>query len=470
MDLLDYFLIFIIVSLVVAFVLKKFKIGQQYFFLVTMVRAKWPVKYFDMLAHHKKILNFLADLGLIIGFGAVGIDFLFGKHQPKHKRAILFALSAFVLGIFAFFILAPFLGSPIALHDYSILFAIAFGLFGLSGFTLIALVVSAYEIIVRTLQGIPSCPAVAPLIPGVELPNVPITVPLHGWLSLIIILVLHEGSHGILARKAKILVKSAGILLLGFLPIGAFVEPNDKSLAKAKPIEQARIFVAGAAANFYTFLGTLGIAFLVLFLVINPFILPKFTEFNRQGTEYVFISQVTETTDFCNVKYPNSAFGVLEPGWKILEANGKPVQIVQDYMEAVVNTKTVTMKLETQTGEIVEKTLTKNEFNLLGFTPEIKKKEGFALPPEWMAIGVIISFLGSFVYWFILLNIMVATVNFLPTEPFDGGKIAKILLPDYLKFTGLNEEKRRKIVSKIFSYLILTLFLLNALPLFFVPQ
>src|SRR5271169_4133048 len=57
------------------------------------------------------------------------------------------------------------------------------------------------------------------LLPGIN-PYLPLSV----WLAIIVAVFIHEASHGIVARSLGLPIKSAGVLLLGPLPIGAFVE------------------------------------------------------------------------------------------------------------------------------------------------------------------------------------------------------------------------------------------------------
>ncbi|HYR04030.1 MAG TPA: hypothetical protein VEO75_01465, partial [Nitrososphaerales archaeon] len=54
------------------------------------------------------------------------------------------------------------------------------------------------------------------LLPGIN-PYLPLSV----WLAVIIAVVIHEAAHGIVARSLGLPIKSAGVLLLGPLPIGA---------------------------------------------------------------------------------------------------------------------------------------------------------------------------------------------------------------------------------------------------------
>jgi len=64
------------------------------------------------------------------------------------------------------------------------------------------------------------------LIPGLN-PVIPL---LYGWITLIVAVVVHEGAHGILARSLGLPVKSAGLIFLAVIWIGAFVEIDEDRL------------------------------------------------------------------------------------------------------------------------------------------------------------------------------------------------------------------------------------------------
>src|SRR3989338_6843479 len=56
--------------------------------------------------------------------------------------------------------------------------------------------------------------------------------------------ILHEFAHGIFARLNNLKVKSTGFLFLGPF-LGAFVEPDEKKMMKAKKVPQLGILAAG---------------------------------------------------------------------------------------------------------------------------------------------------------------------------------------------------------------------------------
>ncbi len=98
--------------------------------------------------------------------------------------------------------------------------------------------------IALTIKTEPLPPQNILVLPGLN-PMIPIW---YGIFGLAVGIIVHEFSHGILARRAKIKIKSMGLLLF-IVPIGAFVEPDDKELEKLNRRERARMFAAGPTSN-----------------------------------------------------------------------------------------------------------------------------------------------------------------------------------------------------------------------------
>jgi membrane-associated protease RseP (regulator of RpoE activity) len=113
------------------------------------------------------------------------------------------------------------------------------------------------------------------------LPGVTVTLgSIFDWTlvaALLVVIVVHEGAHGVLARAEGITVKNSGLLLLLAIP-GAFVEPDEEQMGKAKKVAQLRILAAGTSANF-----TVGLAVFLLLIAnlgvyyasISPFYQPS---------------------------------------------------------------------------------------------------------------------------------------------------------------------------------------------------
>lgn len=95
-------------------------------------------------------------------------------------------------------------------------------------------------------------PPIIPLVPylpqALKLPLPPFYFVY--WIVIIaIVAITHEFAHGIFARKHKIKVKSTGFGFLGPFLL-AFVEPDEKQMAKKKKKAQLQILGAGSFSNF----------------------------------------------------------------------------------------------------------------------------------------------------------------------------------------------------------------------------
>jgi membrane-associated protease RseP (regulator of RpoE activity) len=84
------------------------------------------------------------------------------------------------------------------------------------------------------------------LIPGVTLTSAPAIA--FFLLSIPIVLVMHEGAHGIVAALEKIKIKTGGFAIFIALFAG-FVEPDEEEFNKAKKISKLRVIGAGATSN-----------------------------------------------------------------------------------------------------------------------------------------------------------------------------------------------------------------------------
>ncbi|WP_313693770.1 site-2 protease family protein [Halorarum halobium] len=100
------------------------------------------------------------------------------------------------------------------------------------------------------------------VIPGVN-DFLPLAVAPEIVLGLLIALVVHEGGHGLLCRVEDIDIESMGVVLLAFIPVGAFVEPDEESQREADRGARSRMFAAGVTNNFV-------VTILALVLLFGP--------------------------------------------------------------------------------------------------------------------------------------------------------------------------------------------------------
>ncbi|WP_418286048.1 site-2 protease family protein [Halorubrum sp. DTA46] len=86
------------------------------------------------------------------------------------------------------------------------------------------------------------------IIPGVN-DFLPLSVALEIVVGLAIAMIVHEGAHGLLCRVEGIDIESMGLVFFTFLPVGAFVEPNEEATQATSRGARARMFAAGVTAN-----------------------------------------------------------------------------------------------------------------------------------------------------------------------------------------------------------------------------
>ncbi|MCX6778523.1 MAG: site-2 protease family protein, partial [Candidatus Micrarchaeota archaeon] len=211
----------------------------------------------------------IADLGIAMGFGISAV-FLY-KRVPNYVYIFgIFALiaSTQVMMPKVFEVISSVISLPMEMSAQSEAGSVSFAVtqivvvlatlfFGLGGMTISAILLNGLKILYLVVSYLlnpasvdlgTATPGAGPALPGITMPL------FEGILALAILLVVHEASHGILSRIAKVKIESCGVLLFGFIPVGAFVDPDEKQLAKCDKEAQTRVFAAGAAANISVFL------------------------------------------------------------------------------------------------------------------------------------------------------------------------------------------------------------------------
>ena len=106
-------------------------------------------------------------------------------------------------------------------------------------------------------------PQDALVIPGVN-QFLPWEAAIDIVIGLLVGLVVHEGGHGLLCRVEDIEIESMGVALLAFIPMGAFVQPDEESQQAADRGGKTRMFAAGVTNNFLV----TAICFVLLFVIV----------------------------------------------------------------------------------------------------------------------------------------------------------------------------------------------------------
>jgi membrane-associated protease RseP (regulator of RpoE activity) len=245
---------------------------------------------------------------------------------------------------------------------------------------------------------------VTPLIPGVTLSLSFNTLFFFG-LSIAIIIILHELAHGVMARAEGINVKGTGLLLLAIIP-GAFVEPDEESLRKARRSSQTRVYAAGSATNIV-------LALFVLSIMVNSSAVLSLSY--DQTPSGVLISEV---------RGASPADGVLRTWDVIVNINGIAVNDTVALSQALRSTtpnSTVPMGLiRDGTGLSLNFTLgysSQTNSSYVGINTYNYYPPTQSLAPIWGPF----YFMGS-LSWLYLLSLNIGLINLLPVPSLDGDR------------------------------------------------
>ncbi len=247
-------------------------------------------------------------------------------------------------------------------------------------------------------------------------------VPFFYWIiAIFVIAVVHEFSHGLIARANNLKVKSSGFAFLGIIiPIipAAFVEPDEKELRKRPHKEQLSVFAAGPFSNIAVAFLFVAIASFILAPVVNALIEPN----GVKVSDYVKGDK----------KFPAELAGI-KIGETIQQVDDKPVAYVNNLSSILRSKKPdeiVTIKTDKSSYEIK---LAKNPENeslaYIGAYLEqstkikdnVKASYGEFLPKAltWAY--------GLFVILFVL-NFGIGLFNLVPIGPLDGGRMLQLVL------------------------------------------
>ena len=279
--------------------------------------------------------------------------------------------------------------------------------------------------LISSIPSVLETPSVSIVIPGVEMPGSSIYVPFfYGLIALASVLIVHEFSHGIQAIGEKISIKSIGLLLYAILP-GAFVEPDEEELKKAKRSSRLRVYAAGSVANI-----TLALIAILLVSLISAGIPSYFAEDGIQ------IDRVVSDS-------PSD--GILKEGMVLEAIDSHEITDADSYTKIVSSFSpgdNVSVKTDQGTYSI---TLGENPNNdSVGFFG-LQANKHFVLvndslgPLPWILFELLELF-----QWVFMLNLGIGLFNLLPLKPLDGGYMLEILLS-----YKLSEEVYKPIVNAL---------------------
>ena len=271
------------------------------------------------------------------------------------------------------------------------------------------------------------------LIPGVTLTSAPAIT--YFLLSIPIVLVMHEGAHGIVAALEKIKIKTGGFAVFIALFAG-FVEPDEEEFDKAKRISKLRVIGAGATSNvlFAIVFGAILLTNPVFGMVLESIplfgdaILNTFYELS-QG---VLILSIIENSDA-------EQAGLLANDI-ITAINDVPIRGPADF--PVLNPGEIASVSILRDGQVLEKTLEvmaspdDPERGLIG----IMRDNSIPYKPvmnfiDWTNVDFNIS---MFLLWLWMISFFIGIINMLPLPILDGGKFIHTIIDKKISDKSVN--------------------------------
>jgi len=349
------------------------------------------------------------------------------------------------------------------------------------------------------------------IIPGIN-PILPLEYIWYILFALVIAIIVHEFSHGILTIAGKLKVKSLGILYM-IVPLGAFCEPDEDELKKTNLSNRMRIYAAGPTSNLLVVLITILLFSFILMSSVQP------------AAEGTIVFSVDNNS-------PATKIGI-GPGSTITSLNDSIVTSYEDYVVLLNKTKanqTISITYVISDKTFSEQVKLTDKYIEWGKRPSIYKYNNesfkgkgylgissflredtraehlnilknpfnnfpdgflffFVLPllgyfqgynpithpfnDAYVLTGVLQGFpsnifwgLANFIYWIFWLNLAVALFNVLPMVPLDGGFLFNDALRSVIKRIkkGISEEQREKLVKNVTLVISLIILFLVMFP------
>ena len=303
--------------------------------------------------------------------------------------------------------------------------------------------VGVYYIINSLIFFKPSVALVLPSVSNFKYPGPVISVPFWIWIIAIFVIVFsHESMHALIAASERIKTRRYGLLYLLAIPIGAFVDIDEKRIEKLETKKKIKIFAAGSLGNVLAFF--LFLTILIVFpQIINQFLESKGVWFNNTASD--------------------SPAGKVGLKGIILKIDNTTINNIYDLHDFLRNTKpNTTVLIETTEGKYELTLAEKDNISYIGIVGVknyiIYKNTNKPVPEN---IITFISYSFAVIQWIAFLSLGVAIANMLPIIPLDGGLIIREILRKRLgNETGI---KLSNIVSSIFLILLIFSLFLSSL-------
>lgn len=265
------------------------------------------------------------------------------------------------------------------------------------------------------------------LIPGVTLTSS--SSILYFLLSIPVVLVIHEGAHGIVATLEKIKIKTGGFAIFIAMFAG-FVEPDEEEFNKAKKISKLRVIGAGATSN-VIFALALGVI-----LLTNPF----FAMVVPEPLLSVFYDLPDGVLVLSIIENSGAERAGLLANDIITSINGIQILSPLDFQKTELipgDIAKVSILRDGQTLQFPVEVIPSPddpEKGLIG----IIRDNSFAYKPvlnfiEWKDPGI-----SMFLLWLWMISFFIGIINMLPLPILDGGKFIHTIIDKKISDKAVN--------------------------------
>ncbi len=456
-------------------------------------------------------MNFIyIDLALLAIFCILSAIFLY-KKRHNLKREGLFFLYKTKFGLKFMDNFSKKFSKQLRVISY---ISITFGY--LAMLAMVALLIDNIIILIK-MPIITNAPPIMPIIPYApqifKVSALPNFYFIHWIIILAIMAITHEFAHGIFSRHINVKVKSSGFGFLGLLPL-AFVEPDEKALAKKKKKDQLAMLSAGSFSNFVFFIlfAIIFIIFLALSFhattplygsttinasqieaiqinqnnyslnelnsdILSNKLIPDKSIVYTSSNSYILTKSLInqQTTALLNpanssiIVYYNAPLINANIQGEILEINGFKYSDPKafSFLNSTVPSQQIEIKTDKSTYNIVAipnpNNISKGFIGINYRSPSTTLAERLqtwvlGMKNPFMAYAPFnqdaFSFISVFMFWLIILLFAIATFNMLPFGFLDGGKFF------FLTMLGLTKSKKHaEFWYKIASVLVLLIIL-----------
>lgn len=255
-------------------------------------------------------------------------------------------------------------------------------------------------------------------------------VPWWIWvIGIAVVIIPHEFMHGIVCRLHKIPIKSVGWILLVIIP-GAFVEPDEAKLKKAKKSVRMKVYAAGSFANMI-------VAAIVILIFVFSFpmnfqpggVFVNTAEggpANEAGLQGMIIA--VDGQEIQNLRDIQLSLQGRKPGETVTVTTAGPNLLVPKFGGAgIIIPEPVAA---TDRSEINEYTITLTEHPEnpeIGYAGIFVSMEGYEYTGDSLE-GYNMVF--TVLLWIFVFSFGIGLVNLLPIKPLDGGLLFEEIVGD----------------------------------------